>query len=212
METDIVIQEPIPALGNLVLRLLAPPTPGVTPSSTTTATSALETLRSRASATCVQCGITIRGDELLALVPSASDTGTPPPSPRVARLRLGYCARQGCDSTYYSVRLPFPPGTECPRHPVAGGAEPSGTGRPNPVGGRRTLRLAVAALADSLRAGGFRLAWAATVLVGLAAFRHWYTGGTIPILREPERFEVEVAPDPPRPMAHRARRSGSIPP
>ncbi|KAB2675419.1 MAG: hypothetical protein DVB31_00500 [Verrucomicrobia bacterium] len=49
---------------------------------------------------CVGCGITVTADELEALA-LATESGTP--SPRLERLRLGYCARNGCDSRFYIV-------------------------------------------------------------------------------------------------------------
>src|SRR5689334_9877433 len=52
------------------------------------------------SAECVACGVRVTGDELLALsqLPSALET-----SGRIKWLRLGCCARGGCDSRSYSL-------------------------------------------------------------------------------------------------------------
>jgi hypothetical protein len=52
---------------------------------------------------CVQCGIQVSAEELQQLAVSDSPSGEV--HPKLQRLRLGYCARQGCDSYYYEVHL-----------------------------------------------------------------------------------------------------------
>jgi hypothetical protein len=56
------------------------------------------------AAECLCCGITVSGPELM-----AAALGTEPTHPgtslKLSRLRLGYCARKTCASSYYSVRL-----------------------------------------------------------------------------------------------------------
>jgi hypothetical protein len=47
---------------------------------------------------CVGCGIAVTPDELESLALASS---APEASPRLERLRLGYCARNGCDSRFY---------------------------------------------------------------------------------------------------------------
>src|SRR5688500_16037766 len=67
------------------------------------------------SAECVQCGIRLSGSELLKFAEDTSDDS------RVERLRIGYCARNGCDSLFYRVTCaPHPqidwPGLLDPTH------------------------------------------------------------------------------------------------
>src|SRR3954468_19591782 len=49
------------------------------------------------AAECVQCGIRLSGSEVLKFADDPSD------DPRVERLRVGYCARNGCASLFYNV-------------------------------------------------------------------------------------------------------------
>lgn len=52
-------------------------------------------------AECATCGILIRGPELLATAIAGELAG----DSKAGRLRLGYCARKGCDSRYYIIRF-----------------------------------------------------------------------------------------------------------
>jgi hypothetical protein len=51
------------------------------------------------SAKCIQCGMTITGEEIASL--SAEVEALNQNKARLTRLRRGYCARNGCDSYYY---------------------------------------------------------------------------------------------------------------
>ena len=53
-------------------------------------------------AECVLCGLKISGDEVKRL---ASAENIEPGNSKIARLRLGFCGRSGCDSKYYSVEF-----------------------------------------------------------------------------------------------------------
>src|SRR5215472_14229191 len=52
---------------------------------------------------CVQCAIQVSAEELQQLAVSDAPSGEL--HPKLQRLRLGYCARQGCDSYFYEVHL-----------------------------------------------------------------------------------------------------------
>lgn len=52
---------------------------------------------------CVQCRINVSAEELELL--ALSDASAEPLHPKLQRLRLGYCARQGCESYFYEVHL-----------------------------------------------------------------------------------------------------------
>jgi hypothetical protein len=54
-------------------------------------------------AECVQCHINVSAEELELL--ALSDAPAEPLHPKLQRLRLGYCARQGCESYFYEVHL-----------------------------------------------------------------------------------------------------------
>src|SRR4051794_32043454 len=52
-------------------------------------------IRNGVAAECIQCGIRLSGEELWALMQPPAEKD---PNPKVERLRLGDCARKGCDS------------------------------------------------------------------------------------------------------------------
>src|SRR5689334_7119453 len=61
-------------------------------------------LETAVSAQCVGCGIPVSGKELLALSQPSEENG-----PKTARMRLGDCARKGCDCFYYEIKFkPYP--------------------------------------------------------------------------------------------------------
>lgn len=157
-------------------------------------------LRDAISAQCVQCGIRLTGDELLALAEATEDAeGTraasrppAPPNPKVARLRLGYCARSGCDSCYYRVTFEPRPGLDWTKLLPGAELEVTTTAPAEDPGHAERQ----AAFRSSVRRTAGKAALALGVLIVLLVARHWYQGGTIPYLREPEKFDVEVAPTP----------------
>ncbi len=62
-----------------------------------------ELLSSAVTASCLTCGITVRGTDLIATtLADASGTGL---HEKQRRLRLGYCARKTCGGGFYTVHL-----------------------------------------------------------------------------------------------------------
>lgn len=61
-------------------------------------------------AECVQCGIKINGEEMDQIL--VADEGTQLPHPKLQRLRLGCCARQGCESYHYRIHFEDYPGMD----------------------------------------------------------------------------------------------------
>lgn len=59
---------------------------------------------------CVQCRIQVSAEELQQLAVSDAPGGAL--HPKLQRLRLGYCARQGCESYFYEVHLESYPGVD----------------------------------------------------------------------------------------------------
>src|SRR6188768_3779947 len=57
----------------------------------------------RVEAQCVQCGIKVTGEELREL--SIIDPAHPIEDHKLDRLRLNYCARNSCQSRFYSVHI-----------------------------------------------------------------------------------------------------------
>lgn len=209
--SPLVRQEHIRSLGALAGILAhaemptAGPVPpaGENPAATSAPPPPVPRLRDAISAECVQCGIRLTGAELLALAEAgeagevtgdarAASRPPAPPNPKVARLRLGYCARSGCDSCYYRVTFEPRPGLDWTK--LLPGAELEVTAAApaeDPGNAERQ-----AAFRSSVRRTVGKAALALGALVLLLVARHWYQGGTIPYLREPEKFDVQVAPTP----------------
>jgi hypothetical protein len=151
-------------------------------------------LDSALAAECVLCGITLTGSELLAIGAAAEESAGD--NPKLARLRQGDCARNGCRSYFY--RLTFTPHPDLDWAKVLSQTEIAKTGQ------QVEAREEEAALAAARRAVGWKLI--RRLLVGLALvamlwlIRQWYSGGTIPLLREPEHFKPDPASVEPRPV------------
>jgi len=139
------------------------------------------------SAECPKCGIHVSGAELLATSTSADD---PSAHAKIKRMRLGFCARDGCEALVY--RLHFGQAPELDWKTVLGQME-----------GARNRRLELAAAEAAAKRAALRaakqrslvrVAIALGILLLLLILRQWYVGGRIPILREPEKFYVTPLP------------------
>src|SRR4051812_9962787 len=131
------------------------------------------------SAECVACGIRLSGSELLKFQEETSD------DPRVERLRIGYCARNGCESLFYRVTCaPHPqinwPGLLNPTHEL--------TAEEKEAAEALAKKQAVAKLRNKTLV---RTGVALAVLLIVFAIRQIYMGGSIPFIREPEKFKVD---------------------
>ncbi len=139
------------------------------------------------SGECVTCGITVSGQELFALSqpPSAELAGV-----KIGRLRRGYCAREGCDSCYYTLSLQPHPKVGWPKIlsglGLCASESPARELRQGGGGGSWRPRISFRILRP------FLLVLLGTVL--LWGLRQWYMGGRIPLVREPEKFRVDPAP------------------
>jgi hypothetical protein len=131
-------------------------------------------------AECLACGIQIAGEELLDLAIQANAG-----EPKLKRLRMGYCARRTCDSRFYQLTCNPAPGVDwAPIFAIKDGfaSAPEEPCDEAPVEIRpRKLQWMLAA------AAGLTI-----LLVSLS----WqlYTGGSIPFVRQPEKFQVDPAP------------------
>jgi hypothetical protein len=140
------------------------------------------------SAECVSCGIPVSGEELYALsqAPSADHAHV-----KIGRLRMGDCARERCDSYYYRITFQTFPGVDWASlvsqfekgEPQSNAAKKSGTKKSWATKYLGTLRVPAHVW----------ITLAALVLV--LVMRQWYVGGRIPLLREPEHFKVDTAPE-----------------
>jgi hypothetical protein len=132
---------------------------------------------------CTRCGIHVYGEELYALSQPPSEKYA---NAKLGRLRLGNCARDGCNA--YSYRLAFYPYGELDwpeilanvgSHKEEAGAKPA-----------EEFKLAHSWSFVS-QSSLVRQAALGLLLVGvLLMVRQWYIGGRIPLLREPHKFQV----------------------
>jgi hypothetical protein len=146
-------------------------------------------IRATFSAECVQCGLQVSAAEFLTMV-ETDDSSTL--RPKLERLRQGYCGRQGCNSYYYRFVLQTHSALNWMSLFQDSAAEPDPV--PEPEDSMQRL--------PDPRAGWLRASRRSAMIVGaigLVLFaRHWQRGGTIPWIREPEHFEVDViVPDGP---------------
>jgi hypothetical protein len=131
------------------------------------------------NAECVQCKIRLSGSELLKFADDTSD------DERVERLRLGYCARNGCESHFYRVICsPHPqvnwPGLLDPTYNLHAEEKSSAE-----------LAKKKASLKNWRDKAVVRVAIGVAVLVIVFLARQLYLGGSIPFVREPEDFHVD---------------------
>ncbi len=131
---------------------------------------------------CEECGTRLTPSDLAALAataaPSLSD------SPRAARLNQGYCASAHCQSYYY--RIDFPPTEGLDWHKALAAAAHPEPEAPSPDAAPKPKPPILAGLAPIAARIGAGLA----LILALLLVRQWYIGGTIPLLREPRRFEA----------------------
>ncbi|MBL9134787.1 MAG: hypothetical protein JNK85_02915 [Verrucomicrobiales bacterium] len=146
-------------------------------------------LKDALEAECEVCGMRVTGEDLARL---AKPVPNLPESPKVARLRLGYCARQGCDSYYY--RLRFQPVSSVDWTVLLDGTGDSAVAPTPPREVEQPSDRLKAAAMDSVRRVLPRIAIGVLVIGALLFVRHWRRGGTVPLIREPEKFQVEVPP------------------
>jgi hypothetical protein len=179
-ETFLVREEPIERLERVVFALAeACREYGVAQEKTRAALSAA------LAAECVVCGMRVTGEELLALaqLPSALET-----SSRIKWLRLGCCARNGCDSRAYALKFHTHPGldwNEFLSKMQTAHAEEAPAPETETESEPETL--------PKNQRRGLQIALAIAIAILLFMIHQKYRGGRIPFIREPEHFRVTPA-------------------
>lgn len=136
---------------------------------------------------CAQCGLELTSDDLLPF--AASAVPAEEDNQKTSRLRLGYCARNGCPSRYYQfVYLPHPDvdWTAVFAESAQAAEQQRMAEIPEAKAGKWSLRASYLGFLLRLLAG------TALILVLLLA-RQWQIGGRIPFLREPAKYTIEPA-------------------
>lgn len=147
----------------------------------------VEAVRTALSAECPRCGIHVSGDEILAIAESAD---APEQNPKVKRMRLGYCAREGCESFVYRLRFHSQPGVNW--RAIFAQMEVVVQNQAELSASAATARQVVVRRARWRTLGRVGIALAVVLL--LMIIRQWYVGGRIPLIREPEKFRVDPLP------------------
>ena len=146
-----------------------------------------ELMRATVLAECVQCGIHVPGEDLFALSQPDENTSG---KPKICRLRLGDCARNGCKSLYYRVtfisgpRIDWLAALQKTENPPQKPSDESAGG---------TWEAVKSALPVKARISWRFWAVVAVITLVLVA-RQLYYCGRIPLIREPENFRVDTAP------------------
>lgn len=153
-----------------------------------TSTKITEAVGAALSAECPKCGIRVSGAELLAVSTAAEDASI---HPKIKRMRLGYCARDGCEALMY--RLHFGQVPELDWRTVLGQMESARNHRCELAAAEAAAKR-VAIRRDKQRTI-VRFAIALGILLLVLILRQWYVGGRIPLLREPEKFRVAPLPE-----------------
>jgi hypothetical protein len=134
---------------------------------------------------CVECGYPLAGSDILGLAQPLDPTT--PDDPKVARLRLHYCARNTCHSHYYHFELrPHPEIDWRKVNALATGLDAQEEAGRQADAAEQNSQRAKHRRAQLLRVGAGLL-----LLIVLWALRQWYTGGTIPLVREPHKFQAD---------------------
>ncbi|MBM3878779.1 MAG: hypothetical protein FJ387_03530 [Verrucomicrobia bacterium] len=150
-----------------------------------TAAELTEFFARRVSATCVQCGLRLTGEEL-SQVALASDADALA-DPKLARVRQGYCGRNGCDSYFYELAIER-------HHRVSWDAvlralTAPATAEREPAVAEDTAA-ATAARAEARRKRLIRIGVGVGVLLVLLLVRHVMFGGRIPLLQSKPEYRV----------------------
>lgn len=139
-------------------------------------------------ANCTGCGMSVTGGELSELMVAAAEEGEHRLPPKLERLRLGYCPRNGCEARFYTLELnpagKFEPGVVLARAKVImdGERAPLLNLRPSvtPETRKATRRLALIALG--------------TLFVAFVAYRLiYFRSQPIPFVEPKSPFTVEPA-------------------
>lgn len=137
-------------------------------------------------ATCTGCGMTVTGAELSELLVASGEDADRRLSPKLERLRLGYCPRNGCEARFFTLELAkagqFEPKPVLDRAGaiLAGDSKSKLEVRPaaTPETGRATRRIALIALA--------------TLFVAFVAYRFaFYRSQLIPFVEPESPFTVD---------------------
>lgn len=147
----------------------------------------LPVLRAGVHAHCPQCQLRLFGEDVLAL--AGSEAPDPQVSAKLHRLAQGFCGRQGCEALFYEFQ--FDPVESVDWEKVL--AQVEATGGPLATDTAVAEQELAERKAAAKRRTRLRVAVGVALVVLLLAVRHVMTGGTIPFVREAQRFTADPA-------------------
>jgi hypothetical protein len=147
----------------------------------------LETCSESISARCITCGETMAGDEFVEwLLGFGLDRSGAGESMRFMRLRRGCCGMEKCNGHFYEFS--FKPNESIDWAVLSVGALEVTEAAPR----TSHAKIAARAATDSLARQFTRKSITAIVLLALLwLFRHWYTGGEIPVIQPAKTYTSE---------------------
>ena len=132
---------------------------------------------------CIQCGISVNGSELARVCGQDANAA---PEDKLSRLRLGYCARKGCNGHTY--RLKFYKHIDLKWDDVLARIEGNLQVQQDEIDEAAGVVQEVKR-EEHLRSAKKFFAFVTVCLV-LLILRQLFMGGAIPFIREPEKFQV----------------------
>lgn len=135
------------------------------------------------SAQCAQCGAKVHGEEMGMLALAGPDAE--PATPKLKRLKLGYCAGTGCDSYFYTVSLEPAAGMDWA--PIVAKVERQTA----PLEGEPRAVPQMALPATPRRKLLLRAAAGGLVILVLLLIRHVWSGGRIPLLQSAPKYRAD---------------------
>jgi hypothetical protein len=135
-------------------------------------------------AECVKCGMHITGDQIGQIAVLEEDASLS--CPKLKRLRLGYCAREGCESYYYAFHLQAHPNIDW-----AAVIEKAH---------RFAIALEKVAQQEQKQQRKWkqnwlrnRVAWAMISIVAILLFRFVMVHGHLPFTDKPQKYKIDPA-------------------
>jgi hypothetical protein len=133
---------------------------------------------------CARCGIHVTGEEIMSVV--VADHEGKLPQAKLERLRLGYCAREGCDSDYYTIRFENHPGVDwgmvaAKTFEWLAAADIAAKERARRIAIRRRNRTILRVVAGVI------------IVCSLLLLRFIQAHGRLPFVKKPSKYQVDPA-------------------
>ena len=133
---------------------------------------------------CARCSIHVTSDELTCV--AVTDPEAKLPHPKLERLRLGYCARDGCESDFYTIRFEGYPGVDWA---VVSDKTFEWLAASDTAKQKQTRRTAVRRRNRAV----MRVVLGVIVVCSLLLCRFALSHGRLPFIKKPSKYQVDPA-------------------